>query len=99
MWRELLCSGFETCFGPTHPSKVHLGQKTHLKSKSLRHFPKRKGSDVVLCDRRADFLEDGDVPAVNLPAESFAKLFNAVAQGVVWREALAVQHHVARRAC
>ena len=49
-------------------------------------------------DGRADFLEDGDVPAVNLPAESFAKLFDAVPQGVVWREALAVQHHVARRA-
>ena len=44
----------------------------------------------------ADFLEDADVPAVNLLAECFAKLFDAVPQGVVWNEALAVQHHVAR---
>ena len=78
--------------------KSHTSQKTHLKSKSMRHFQKRKGRDVIMFDGRADFLEDGDVPAVNLPAESFAKLFDAVPQGVVWREALAVQHHVARRA-
>ena len=44
----------------------------------------------------ADFLEDADVSAVNLLAESFAKLFDAVPQGVVWGKALAVQHHVAR---
>ena len=43
MWRKLLYSGFETCFGP---STQGAGTKTHLKSRfCLQHFEK-KGRDV-----------------------------------------------------
>ena len=44
MWRKLLYSGFETCFGP---STQGAGTKTHLKSR-FSAILKKRGRDVKI---------------------------------------------------
>ena len=45
MWRELLYSGFETCFGPSTQGAVTVLGPKHISNPDLCHFGK-KGSDT-----------------------------------------------------